>query len=164
MPDGTSWASFEASNFAGVARGTHILTEAGECRVERIRSGDSVRTSDGRLAKVASITETSCRASGRSAPIRVFAGVIGNQRELIVAPGQVLSVGDAKLSAKKLADAGVAEIAYGGIVTYFEICFDEQVVVSAEGALIACSQAKASPTLAIAPASGETGQARVTLI
>lgn len=137
MPDGTHWASTDTKFLTGVVQGTRVQTVSGECRVEHLCAGDRIVTANKATAVLTSVTRQACRASGAAAPVRVLHGCVGNHRDIAVAPGQVLSVDGALMAASTLSKHAMAETAFGGVVTYFQLHFEHDVLVTAEGAVLA---------------------------
>ncbi len=146
----------------GVVQGSRIQTALGECRVEHLQAGDQIATADGTAARLSSITRTACRASGTAAPVKIHLGGVGNHRDIVVAPGQLLSVNGTLLAAHVLADQALGETAYGGIVTYYQLNFEHDVLVSAEGAILAFG--REDQTLAPQPIAPPVQVAQVRLI
>ena len=137
MPDGTYRAGFEAIELTGVVTGTRILTRTGECRVEHLQEGDILSTADGGEAVLMSVERRTFRATGAAAPIRIIGGTLQNLRDLAVAPGQYVALGEVNVPAGSLVGQTAAEIAYGGMVTYHHLGFERDTVVWAEGAHLA---------------------------
>ena len=68
-------------------RGTHITLASGEQRrIEDLRVGDRVLTRDDGVQAVRWIGDSTVRAVGEFAPIRIAAGTLNNENDLIVSP------------------------------------------------------------------------------
>ena len=148
MPDGAFRAALDTQALTGMVSGTRILTEDGECRVERLREGDRIATAEGGTVRLAGLERVTLRAAGAAAPLRIVAGAFGNRRDLVVAPGQLVALSASLVAAGTLADHLMVHVAFGGMVTYHQPLFDSDTVIIAEGAQLGC--AKALPRFAAA--------------
>jgi Ca2+-binding RTX toxin-like protein len=126
-------------------RGTRIKTERGEIAIERLAAGDHVLTLDNGYQPIRWIGSARRRAVGALAPIRIAAGVLGNDRDLWVSPQHrmllrgwqaELMFGEHEVlaTAKSLANDSTIRQITGGMVEYFHILFDRHEIVFAEGA------------------------------
>ncbi len=126
--------------------GTRIETDRGPVAVETLAPGDLVVTLDHGLQP---ILWTGCRtvpATGRLAPIRFSAGMIGNRRPLYLSPQHKVLVRDPEaelmfgspevfVPAKGLVGgSNVRQERTAGLVTYHHILFARHEIVFAEGA------------------------------
>ncbi|WP_137701257.1 Hint domain-containing protein [Marimonas lutisalis] len=125
--------------------GTRIATARGLCEVQELRPGDMVVTRDHGLQPVRWVGRRTVPAKGRLAPIRFEAGVLGNDRPILVSPqhrmliqgGEVsLNFGESEVlaAAKHLVNGGSVVKMPGGDVTYVHVFFDQHEVIYAEGA------------------------------
>ncbi len=144
------WRDGEMTRFTGFevvtcfTPGTLIVTALGKRPIETLRPGARVMTLDAGLQPVRWIGRSRVPATGRLAPVRIDAGVLGNTRPLSVSPQHrmVLSSGLAEMlfgATDVLAPAlaltnrpGVTR-SEGGCVEYIHILFDSHQIVLAEG-------------------------------
>lgn len=144
MPSGNCPATLETSRslaesiicFAG---GTLIRTPLGERRIESLSTGDLVVTIDRGPQPIRWMGGKTVRATGALAPIRIARGTMGNDRDLLVSPQHRLLLrragGDEALApAIALLDDFRITVAFGGMVTYHHMMFDQHEVVFANGA------------------------------
>lgn len=127
------------------ARGTLIMTAAGEVAVEDLAAGDMVATADHGLQPIRWIGSKRVSAAAHLAPVVIAAGTLGNHSPLVVSPQhRVLVSGwqaemmfdafELLVPAKALInDKTVRQIA-GGMVEYFHILFDTHEIIYANGA------------------------------
>lgn len=124
--------------------GTLIDTIDGPRPIETICVGDLVLTADSGYQPVIWVGRGKVAAQGRFAPIRISAGALGNDRDLIVSPQhRVLIEGwaaelyagqDAVLvPAKHLVDGRKIHVMEGGQVEYLHLAFDNHALVRSEG-------------------------------
>ncbi len=139
--------SFESAQFNVICfvRGTRIKTAAGEVAIEDLAEGDRVLTLDNGYQPIRWIG-SSCRAAvGALAPVRIAAGALGNDRDLLVSPQHRmllrgwqanLMFGEAEVlvAAKALVNDRTIRVQQGGEVEYFHMLFDRHEIVFAEGA------------------------------
>lgn len=143
-----SFDEFEKLSFDIIcfARGTRIKTAAGEVPVEDLATGDRVLTLDNGFQAVRWVGSSRRAAVGRLAPVRIAAGVLGNDRDLWVSPQHrillrgwqaSLLFGEAEVlvAAKALANDASIRVEEGGEIEYFHILFDRHEIIFAEGAL-----------------------------
>ena len=126
-------------------RGTHITLASGEQRpIEELQPGDRVLTRDDGVQQVRWIGQSTLRAVGEFAPIRIRAGTLHNTRDLIVSPDHRLFVyqrqdrlgaGRAELlvKARHLVNGDTVTVQDGGFVDYFQLLFDSHQIIYAEG-------------------------------
>lgn len=144
--DGTRVDFSEIENIICFARGTGILTNSGEKRIERLRAGDQVVTLDHGLQQIRWIGSRRVPATGDFAPIVVSKGVLGNQRDLVVSPQHRLLITgphaellfhepEVLIPAKHLLNWDGVWRREGGTIEYFHMLFDRHEIVHADGAL-----------------------------
>ncbi|MEZ5715357.1 MAG: Hint domain-containing protein, partial [Paracoccaceae bacterium] len=125
--------------------GTRIATATGPREVEDLKPGDLVVTRDRGLQPLRWIGSRTVPARGSLAPVRFEAGVLGNDRPLLVSPQHRMLIGghraallfgegEVLASAKHLENGGSIARAPGDTVTYVHILFDRHEIVYAEGA------------------------------
>ena len=124
---------------------TRIATASGLREVQDLQAGDLVVTRDHGLQPVRWAGKRTVPAKGRMAPIRFEAGVVGNERALLVSPQHRMLIQGAEpnllfgeteilASAKHLVNGGSVATCPGGEVTYVHILFDQHEIIYAEGA------------------------------
>ena len=118
-------------------RGTHITLASGrQTPIEELAEGDMVLTRDHGAQKV--------RATGALAPIRIKAGTLNNDHDLLVSPNHRLFIyqrrdrlktgrAEVLVRAKHLINDDTVERTDGGFVDYFQILFDRHEIIYAEG-------------------------------
>lgn len=128
------------------AQGTHIRTPNGDVAIERLRVGDLVQTLDNGVQPIVWIgrrylSQDDLRENPKLQPVRIRAGSLGNDRDLIVSPqhGMVITQdSDVSLArAVHLArDGGPGFRVAKGIrsVTYFHLMFENHEIIIAENA------------------------------
>ena len=127
------------------AKGTMIRTPHGERRVEHLEYGDLVLTKDHGPQPIRWAGSKTVRASGALAPVSIARGTIGNDRDLLVSPQHRLLIagaatrrtgtaGEVLAPALALVDGYRISVAYGGMVSYHHLMFDQHEVVIANGA------------------------------
>ena len=126
-------------------RGTHITLASGEQRrIEELRVGDRVLTRDDGVQAVRWIGQSTVRAVGDFAPIRIAAGALNNENDLVVSPDHRLfiyqrtdevGVGRSELliRARHLVNGYTVTVQDGGFVDYFQLLFDSHQIIYAEG-------------------------------
>ena len=126
-------------------RGTHITLSSGEQRlIENLNIGDRVLTRDDGVQAVRWIGQTTVRAVGDFAPIKIRAGTLNNEHDLIVSPDHRLFIyqrsdevgaGRAEIlvKARHLVNGSSVTVMDGGFVDYFQLLFDSHQIVYAEG-------------------------------
>ncbi len=119
-------------------KGTRILTPRGEVPIERLSAGQEVLTLDHGPQPIRWIGHRTVRATGALAPVQFLAGAIGNHRDLLVSPQHRMLQGRRARTglapAIKLVDHDLVHVAFGGMVTYMHLIFDQHEVIFAEGA------------------------------
>lgn len=127
------------------ARGTHITMGSGRQRpIEELKPGDPVLTRDDGVQRIRWIGQSTHRAVGAFAPIRIAAGTLNNSRDLIVSPDHRLFIyqrtdrlgaGRAELlvKARHLINDQTVTFQRGGFVDYFQLLFDRHQIIYAEG-------------------------------
>ncbi|MEM9851294.1 MAG: Hint domain-containing protein, partial [Pseudomonadota bacterium] len=146
LTDGTRVEFSEIETIICFARGTGILTHAGEKRVERLRAGDQVMTLDRGLQTVRWIGSRRVAATGNLAPIVIATGTFGNCRDLVVSPQHRMVIEGPKaellfgesqvlVPAKHLLTWDGVYRRSGGTVEYYHLLFDGHEIIYADGAL-----------------------------
>ena len=126
------------------ALGTQIATPRGERPIETLRRGDMVNTLDHGPRPIKWIGHKTVRATGALAPICFQRGSVGNNRDLFVSPQHrmlksgyetQLHFGEEEVlaPARSLVDNLSISVAYGGMVTYYHMLFDDHEIVFANG-------------------------------
>ncbi len=125
--------------------GTRIATARGLREVQDLQPGERVLTRDHEFQPLRWVGCRTVPARGSLAPVRFEAGVVANERALLVSPQHRMLIQgpDANLmfgesevlaSAKHLVNGGSVRRVTGGEVTYVHILFDRHEIVYAEGA------------------------------
>ncbi|OED48754.1 hypothetical protein AB838_09610 [Rhodobacteraceae bacterium (ex Bugula neritina AB1)] len=125
--------------------GTGIATHAGLRAIETLRPGDLVLTRDNGMQPVRWISQSTVPATGNLAPIRVKAGHLGAERDLLVSPqhrmlfsGSQASLlfgeSEVLVSAVHMLNDRSIRREPGGTVTYVHVLFDQHEIIYAEGA------------------------------
>lgn len=121
--------------------GTAIGTQRGAALIENLRVGDLVQTMDNGLQPIRwigrrTLTAQELAANDSLHPIMIGAGVLGNERKLLVSPQHGIARGpDHFVRAKHLVGTvdGI-RVAHGKKqVTYYHLMFDAHQVIFAEG-------------------------------
>ncbi|MDF1802838.1 Hint domain-containing protein [Thalassovita sp.] len=127
------------------ARGTHITLATGaQCAIEDLCVGDRVLTRDDGPQEIRWIGQSTTRAVGEFAPIRIAAGALHNAGDLILSPGHrlfmyqrsdELGVGRSEvlIRAGHLVNGTTITRQDGGFVDYFQLLFDTHQIIFAEG-------------------------------
>ncbi|WP_323038291.1 Hint domain-containing protein [Gemmobacter sp.] len=126
-------------------RGTRIKTARGEVRVEDLAVGDRVLTLDSGYQPIRWIGATRRIGRGRLAPVRIRAGALGNDRDLLVSPQHrmllrgwqanlMFGEGEVLVAAKALVNDRTILSEERAEVDYFHLLFDHHEIVFAEGA------------------------------
>lgn len=143
-PDGAR-AAFAHLASARFTRGTHITMGTGaQVAIEALRVGDRVLTRNDGVQEVRWIGQSTLRATGATAPIRIRAGTLNNAHDLVVSPDHRLFIyqrsdhlgaGRAELlvKARHLVNGETVTVQEGGFVDYFELVFDTHQIIYAEG-------------------------------
>ncbi|RVT84576.1 Hint domain-containing protein [Rhodobacteraceae bacterium CCMM004] len=126
-------------------RGTRITLATGlQIPVEDLRPGDRVLTRDNGVQPLRWVGQRTVRAQGAFAPIRIAAGALMNDGDLVVAPNHrlfvyqrtdALGAGQAEVlvKARHLIDDDDVTVTQGGFVDYFHLLFDGHEIIYAEG-------------------------------
>lgn len=126
-------------------RGTMITLASGkQCPVEDLQEGDMVLTRDDGPRPVRWIGQTTTRATGDFAPIRIAAGTLNNAGDLLVSPDHRLFIyqrsdhlgagrSELMVKARHLINGDTVRRIEGGYVDYFQLLFDEHQIIYAEG-------------------------------
>lgn len=126
-------------------RGTHITMASGEQRrIEDLNVGDRILTRDDGVQKIRWIAQSTVRAVGEFAPIKIHAGTLNNDHDLIVSPdhrlfiyqrSDELGAGQSELlvKARHLVNGMTVTVMDGGFVDYFQLLFDSHQIIYAEG-------------------------------
>jgi len=127
------------------SRDTHITMASGEQRrIEDLRVGDMVLTRDDGPQQVRWIGQSTVRAVGEFAPIRIKAGALHNENDLFVSPdhrlfiyqrSDALGAGRSELlvRARYLVNGDSVVQQDGGFIDYFQLLFDHHQIIYAEG-------------------------------
>ena len=136
--------------FADVAcvsftRGTHITLSSGAQKpVEELQVGDLLLTRDDGVQELRWIGQSTHRAVGEFAPIRIRAGALHNENDLLVSPdhrlfiyqrSDALGAGrhEVLVRARHLVNGDSVVVEEGGFVEYFQLLFDAHQIIYAEG-------------------------------
>jgi hypothetical protein len=126
-------------------RGTHITMSSGAQKpVEVLAVGDMILTRDYGVQELCWIGQSTVRAVGDFAPIRISAGALHNENDLLVSPdhrlfiyqrSDKLGAGRAELliRARHLINGDSVQRQEGGFVDYFQLLFDAHQIIYAEG-------------------------------
>ena len=136
---------FAQTACASFTRGTHITMASGaQCPVEALQPGDLVLTRDDGAQPVRWIGQTTLRAVGEFAPIRIRAGALNNENDLLVCAdhrlfiyqrSDALGVGrhEVLVRARHLINGDTVQRESGGFVDYYQLLFDTHQIIYAEG-------------------------------
>ncbi|MEL6408869.1 MAG: Hint domain-containing protein [Pseudomonadota bacterium] len=136
---------FAEMAYASLARGTRIATASGALKpVEELRSGDVILTRDDGPQKIAWIGQSTVRAVGEFAPIRIQAGAMNNEADLLLSPDHRLFVyqrsdavgagrSEILVRARHLVDGDTVMQDSGGFIEYYQLLFERHQIVYAEG-------------------------------
>ena len=126
-------------------RGTPITLASGEQRaVEDLKVGDRVLTRDDGPQALRWIGQNTMRAVGEFAPVRIRAGTLHNENDLLVSPdhrlfiyqrSDALGAGrpEVLVRARHLVNGDTVTRIEGGFVDYFQLLFDRHQIIYAEG-------------------------------
>lgn len=126
-------------------RGTRITMASGaQVPIEDLSVGDRVLTRYSGVQQIRWIGQSTTRAVGNFAPVRIRAGVLNNEHDLIVSPEHRLFIyqredkigaGRAELLVKAchLVNGDTVTVMQGGYVDYFQLLFDDHQIIYAEG-------------------------------
>lgn len=127
------------------SRGTHITMASGQQRrIEDLNVGDMVLTRNDGPQQVRWIGQSTVRAVGEFAPIRIKAGALHNEHDLLVSPdhrlfiyqrSDALGAGRSELlvRARYLVNGDTVVQQDGGFIDYFQLLFDHHQIIYAEG-------------------------------
>ena len=127
------------------SRGTHITMASGiQKAIEDLSVGDMVLTRDDGPQAIRWIGQSTVRAVGDFAPIRIKAGALHNQNDLIVSPDHRLFIyqrvdalgagrKEVLVRARHLINGDTVMRQMGGFVDYFQLLFDRHHIIFAEG-------------------------------
>lgn len=127
------------------SRGTHITLATGEQRrVEDLRVGDRILTRDDGPQELRWIGQSTIRAEGDLAPVRIAAGTLHNTGALVVSPDHRLFIyqrsdqlgagrAEVLVRARHLVNGDSVRRQEGGFVDYFQLLFDRHQIIFAEG-------------------------------
>lgn len=127
------------------SKGTHITMASGEQRrIESLQPGDMVLTRDDGVRPILWIGHSTVRAVGDFAPIRISAGALHNENDLLVSPdhrlfiyqrSDALGAGRAEVlvRARHLVNGDTVRRESGGFVDYVQLLFDRHQIIYAEG-------------------------------
>ncbi len=146
------------------ARGTHITMASGEQKlIQDLAAGDRVLTRDDGPQTVRWIGQSTVRAVGDFAPIRIRAGTLHNENDLLVSPDHRLFIfqhsdelgtgrHEVLVRARHLVNGDSVVQQSGGFIDYYQLLFDRHQIIYAEG--IAAETLLIDPrTRAVLPAS-----------
>lgn len=132
--------------FPCFARGTQIQAGESAVSVEDIEPGDLITTRDHGLVAVKWVGSATRSIDATSAPIRITAGALGNETDLLVSPQHRMLLtdwraemmfGEAEVLAKAkdlINGDTIYQDMRGESVEYFHILFDDHEIIFAEGA------------------------------
>ncbi len=127
------------------SRGTHITMASGvQQPIEALKVGDMVLTRDDGPQAIRWIGQSTVRAVGDFAPIRIKAGTLHNENDLIVSPDHRLFIyqrfdalgagrKEVLVRARHLVNGDTVVRQNGGFVDYFQLLFDRHHIIFAEG-------------------------------
>ena len=130
---------------ARFTRGTHITLSSGaQMPIEDLAIGDRVLTRNQGPQAVRWVGQSTVRAVGDFAPIKIRAGALNNDRDLIVSPDHRLFIyqrndrlgagrSELLVKARHLVNGDSVVVQDGGFVDYFELLFDSHQIIYAEG-------------------------------
>lgn len=126
-------------------RGTMIETDRGEVAVEALEEGDLVRTADNGFQPIRWIGARTVSGKGKSAPILVKKGALGNTRDLWLSPAHRVLLqnwqaevlfGNAEMlaSVSSLVNDHTILVQKVDTVEYFHLLFNQHEIIYSEGA------------------------------
>lgn len=142
-------------------RGTRVSTAGGQLvPIELLSVGDEILTRDHGMQKIQWIGQQTVRAQGAFAPIKIDKGVLNNENDLVLGPNHRLFIyqrddqtgagrPEIMIKAKFLVNGDNIVQTPGGFVDYFQLLFDQHVIIYAEGiaAESLSTEAHTHPTL-----------------
>lgn len=141
----TAQTTFAELSCARFVRGTHLTMASGiQRKIEDIVPGDKLLTRDDGAQEVRWIGMATVRAVGEFAPVRIQAGALNNDHDLIVSPQHRLFIyqrtdrlgagrSELLVKARHLVNGETITLQDGGFVDYFQLLFDRHHIVYAEG-------------------------------
>lgn len=126
-------------------RGSRITLSTGtQVPVENLKTGDLVLTRDDGAQSIRWIGQTTMRATGAFAPIRIAAGTLSNDRDLVISPNHHLfiyqrndTIGAGRpeimIKARHLVNDTTVQVQSGGFVDYFQLLLDRHQIIYVEG-------------------------------
>ncbi len=126
-------------------RGTHITMSSGEQRkIEDLIIDDKILTRDDGVQQIRWIAQSTVRAVGEFAPIKIHAGTLNNDHDLILSPDHRLFIyqrsdevgagrSEILVKARHLVNGYTVTVMEGGFVDYFQLLFDSHQIIYAEG-------------------------------
>ncbi|MCV3272448.1 Hint domain-containing protein [Roseobacter sinensis] len=126
-------------------RSTQITLGSGrQMPIEDLHPGDEVLTRDDGVQPIRWIGQSTLRAVGEFAPIRITAGTLNNTRDLVVSPDHRLLIyqrtdrlgagrPEVLVKARHLVNGTTVTVDQGGFVDYFQLLFDTHQIIYAEG-------------------------------
>ncbi|MEM8774367.1 MAG: Hint domain-containing protein [Pseudomonadota bacterium] len=136
---------FAEMAYASLARGTRITTASGAMMpIEALKPGDIILTRDDGPQTIAWIGQSTLRAVGEFAPIRVRAGALNNEADLLLSPDHRVFVyqrsdaigagrSEVLVRARHLVDGDTVVQDSGGFVEYYQLLMERHQIVYAEG-------------------------------
>ncbi|MEO0369949.1 MAG: Hint domain-containing protein [Pseudomonadota bacterium] len=127
------------------SRGTRITMASGiQKPIEELSVGDKVLTRDDGPQAIRWIGHSTVRAVGDFAPIRIKAGTLHNENDLIVSPDHRLFIyqrfdalgagrKEVLVRARHLVNGDTVQRQMGGFVEYYQLLFDRHHIIFAEG-------------------------------
>lgn len=127
------------------SRGTHITLGSGaQVPIEDLSVGDKVLTRDAGAQEIRWIGQSTVRATGEFAPIRIEAEALNNINALVVSPDHRLFIYQRKdtlgagrsellIKARHLVNGTSITVMHGGFIDYFQLLFDSHQIIFAEG-------------------------------
>ncbi|MEL7257928.1 MAG: Hint domain-containing protein [Pseudomonadota bacterium] len=127
------------------SRGTQITTASGaQVPIEDLRVGDEILTRDDGVQRIRWIGQSTVRAVGEFAPIRIRAGALNNTNDLVLSPehrlfiyqrSDAIGAGRAEVlvRARHLVNGDTVVQEDGGFIDYFQLLFDDHQIIYAEG-------------------------------
>lgn len=130
---------------ARFTRGTRITMASGaQTPIEDLRVGDRVLTRNDGVQQLRWIGQSTVRAVGDFAPIKIKAHTLNNAHDLVVSPDHRLFIyqrsdrlgagrSELLVKARHLVNGDSVVVQDGGFVDYFELLFDTHQIIYAEG-------------------------------
>ena len=143
----TPLKSVSRQNVAGLTEGTTVMTLDGEKSVESLKAGDRVITRDAGMSVLREIRSTKAKTSA----IKIKAGSLGHTRpekDMTVGPDTLVHIRDwrakalfgadvATVKAKRLLDGEFVSEESEAAMMVYELVFDRQHVIYADGLEVA---------------------------